>query len=250
MDKISFDFKDRTAIVTGGAQGFGLDITKRLLRSDACVIIWDNDKKMVEKAIEDINSPNLSFNIVDISNYSKVEECVQEITKQKNIDILINNAGITGPTATLWEYDIEMWKKVVDINLMGTFNCCRTIVPNMIKNNYGRIVNVASVAGKDGNANASAYSVGKAGAIGLTKSLGKELADKNIAVNAVTPAGAKTRILDQMTKEHVQRMLSKVPRGRFLEVEEFTSLVCWLSSEENTFSTAAVFDISGGRSTY
>ena len=250
MDKISFDFKDRTAIVTGGAQGFGLDITKRLISSGASVIIWDNDQKMVEKAIEDIKSPNLSFNIVDISNYSKVEECVQEITKQKNIDILINNAGITGPTATLWEYDIEMWKKVVDINLMGTFNCCRTIVPNMIKNNYGRIVNVASVAGKDGNANASAYSVGKAGAIGLTKSLGKELADKNIAVNAVTPAGAKTRILDQMTKEHVQRMLSKVPRGRFLEVEEFTSLVCWLSSEENTFSTAAVFDISGGRSTY
>ena len=250
MDKISFDFKGRTAIVTGGAQGFGLDISKRLIRSGASVIIWDNDQKMVEKAIEDIKSPNLSFNIVDISNYSKVEECVQEITKQKNIDILINNAGITGPTATLWEYDIEMWKKVVDINLMGTFNCCRTIVPNMIKNNYGRIVNVASVAGKDGNANASAYSVGKAGAIGLTKSLGKELADKNIAVNAVTPAGAKTRILDQMTKEHVQRMLSKVPRGRFLEVEEFTSLVCWLSSEENTFSTAAVFDISGGRSTY
>ena len=250
MNKISFDFKGRTAIVTGGAQGFGLDITKRLIRSGASVIIWDNDQKMVEKAIEDIKSPNLSFNIVDISNYSKVEECVQEITKQKNIDILINNAGITGPTATLWEYDIEMWKKVVDINLMGTFNCCRTIVPNMIKNNYGRIVNVASVAGKDGNANASAYSVGKAGAIGLTKSLGKELADKNIAVNAVTPAGAKTRILDQMTKEHVQRMLSKVPRGRFLEVEEFTSLVCWLSSEENTFSTAAVFDISGGRSTY
>ena len=250
MDKISFDLKGRTAIVTGGAQGFGLDITKRLIRSGASVIIWDNDQKMVEKAIEDIKSPNLSFNIVDISNYSKVEECVQEITKQKNIDILINNAGITGPTATLWEYDIEMWKKVVDINLMGTFNCCRTIVPNMIKNNYGRIVNVASVAGKDGNANASAYSVGKAGAIGLTKSLGTELADKNIAVNAVTPAGAKTRILDQMTKEHVQRMLSKVPRGRFLEVEEFTSLVCWLSSEENTFSTAAVFDISGGRSTY
>ena len=250
MDKISFDFKGRTAIVTGGAQGFGLDITKRLIRSGASVIIWDNDQKMVEKTIEDIKSPNLSFHIVDISIYSKVEECVQEITKQKNIDILINNAGITGPTATLWEYDIDMWKKVVDINLMGTFNCCRTIVPNMIKNNYGRIVNVASVAGKDGNANASAYSVGKAGAIGLTKSLGKELADKNIAVNAVTPAGAKTRILDQMTKEHVQRMLSKVPRGRFLEVEEFTSLVCWLSSEENTFSTAAVFDISGGRSTY
>ena len=250
MKKISFDFKNRTAIVTGGAQGFGFDISKRLLESGASVIIWDNDSKATEKAIKDLDSPNLSSHVVDVSNYGEVDKTVNEITKNSNIDILINNAGITGPTATLWEYDIEMWKKVVEINLMGTFNCCRSIVPNMIKNNYGRIVNVASVAGKDGNANASAYSVGKAGAIGLTKSLGKELADKNIAVNAVTPAGAKTRILDQMTKEHVQRMLSKVPRGRFLEVEEFTSLICWLSSEENTFSTAAVFDISGGRSTY
>ena len=250
MDKIKFDFKNRTAIITGGAQGFGLDIAKRFLKSGAKVIMWDIDSKMIEKAIKDLDNSNLSTNIVDVSNYKEVETCTNEITKKSNIDILINNAGITGPTAPLWEYNIEMWKKVVDINLMGTFNCCRTIVPNMIKNNYGRIVNVASVAGKDGNANASAYSVGKAGAIGLTKSLGKELADKNIAVNAVTPAGAKTRILDQMTKEHVQRMLSKVPRGRFLEVEEFTSLICWLSSEENTFSTAAVFDISGGRSTY
>ena len=250
MRKINYDFKNRTAIVTGGAQGFGFDISKRLLESGASVIIWDNDSKATEKAIKDLNNPNLSSHVVDVSNYEEVDKTVNEITKSSNIDILINNAGITGPTATLWEYDIEMWKKVVEINLMGTFNCCRSIVPNMIKNNYGRIVNVASVAGKDGNANASAYSVGKAGAIGLTKSLGKELADKNIAVNAVTPAGAKTRILDQMTKEHVQRMLSKVPRGRFLEVEEFTSLICWLSSEENTFSTAAVFDISGGRSTY
>ena len=250
MKKITFDFKNRIAVVTGGAQGFGLDIVKRFLNSGAKVIIWDIDPKMTEKAVKDLNSPNLSSNIVDVSNYEEVENNVKKITKNSNIDILINNAGITGPTASLWEYDVEMWKKVVDINLMGTFNCCRTIVPNMIKNNYGRIVNVASVAGKDGNANASAYSVGKAGAIGLTKSLGKELADKNIAVNAITPAGANTRILDQMTKEHVQRMLSKVPRGRFLEVEEFTSLVCWLSSEENTFSTAAVFDISGGRSTY
>ena len=250
MNKINYDFKNRTAIVTGGAQGFGFDISKRLLESGAKVIIWDNDSKATEKAIKDLNNPNLSSHVVDVSNYEEVDKTVNEITKSSNIDILINNAGITGPTATLWEYDIEMWKKVVEINLMGTFNCCRSIVPNMIKNNYGRIVNVASVAGKDGNANASAYSVGKAGAIGLTKSLGKELADKNIAVNAVTPAGAKTRILDQMTKEHVQRMLSKVPRGRFLEVEEFTSLICWLSSEENTFSTAAVFDISGGRSTY
>ena len=250
MNKINYDFKNRTAIVTGGAQGFGLDIAKRFLDSGGKVIIWDIDKKMIEKASNQLNNPNLSSNIVDVSNYDEVDKSVSEITKNTNIDILINNAGITGPTATLWEYDIDMWKKVVEINLMGTFNCCRAIVPNMIKNNYGRIVNVASVAGKDGNANASAYSVGKAGAIGLTKSLGKELADKNIAVNAVTPAGAKTRILDQMTKEHVQRMLSKVPRGRFLEVEEFTSLICWLSSEENTFSTAAVFDISGGRSTY
>ena len=250
MNKINYDFKNRTAIVTGGAQGFGLDIAKRFLDSGGKVIIWDIDQKMIEKASNQLNSPNLRSNVVDVSNYNEVEKSVSEITKNTNIDILINNAGITGPTATLWEYDIDMWKKVVEINLMGTFNCCRAIVPNMIKNNYGRIVNVASVAGKDGNANASAYSVGKAGAIGLTKSLGKELADKNIAVNAVTPAGAKTRILDQMTKEHVQRMLSKVPRGRFLEVEEFTSLICWLSSEENTFSTAAVFDISGGRSTY
>ena len=250
MRKIDFDFKNRTAIVTGGAQGFGLDIAKRFLSSGAKVIIWDTDLKMTQKTMEVLNNPNLSSNIVDVSNFKEVEKCTNEVIKNSNIDILINNAGITGPTASLWEYDFEMWKKVVDINLMGTFNCCKTIIPNMIKNNYGRIVNVASVAGKDGNANASAYSAGKAGAIGLTKSLGKELADKNIAVNAVTPAGAKTRILDQMTKEHVQRMLSKVPRGRFLEVEEFTSLVCWLSSEENTFSTAAVFDISGGRSTY
>ena len=245
-----FDLKDKTAIITGGAQGFGLDIAKRFLNSGAKVIIWDVDSKMIEKATKDLNNPNLSSNIVDVSNFKEVQDCVNNITKNSKIDILINNAGITGPTAALWEYDIEIWKKVVNINLMGTFNCCRTIVPNMIKKNYGRMVMVASVAGKDGNANASAYSVGKAGTIGLTKSLGKELADKNIAVNAVTPAGAKTRILDQMTKEHVQRMLSKVPRGRFLEVEEFTSLVCWLSSEENTFSTAAVFDISGGRSTY
>ena len=250
MEKINFNFTNRTAIVTGGAQGFGLDIAKRFLKSGAKVIIWDTDAKMLEKSIQDINNPNLSSYIVDVSSYKEVTSCANEIMKNSNVDILINNAGITGPTAPLWEYDIDTWKKVVNINLMGTFNCCRAIVPNMIQNNYGRIVNVASVAGKDGNANASAYSVGKAGAIGLTKSLGKELADKNIAVNAVTPAGANTRILNQMTKEHVQRMLSKVPRGRFLEVEEFTSLVCWLSSEENTFSTAAVFDISGGRSTY
>ena len=246
----TFDFKNRTAIITGGAQGFGLDIAKRFLDSGGKVIIWDIDEELLKSTVDEIKNPNLFYNVVDVSSYKDVEKNVSEITSKLNIDILINNAGITGPTAPLWEYDVQMWNKIVQINLIGTFNCCRAIVPNMIKNNYGRIVNVASVAGKDGNANASAYSSGKAGAIGLTKSLGKELADKNIAVNAVTPAGAKTRILDQMSKEHVQRMLSKVPRGRFLEIHEFTSLVCWLSSEENSFSTAAVFDISGGRSTY
>jgi len=250
MNKNNFNFKGRTAIVTGGGQGFGLDVAKRFLEGGAKVIIWDIDQNLLDEVVKELNSENLTSQKVDISNYKEVEETVKGITLNNNIDILINNAGITGPTGPLWEYDVEMWKKIVDINLVGTFNCCRTIVPNMIKNNYGRIVNVASVAGKDGNANASAYSSGKAGAIGLTKSLGKELADKNIAVNAVTPAGAKTRILEQMSKEHVQRMLSKVPRGRFLEIYEFTSLVCWLASEENSFSTAAVFDISGGRSTY
>ena len=250
MNKNRFDFKNKTAVITGGAQGFGLDIAKRFLESGAKVIIWDIDHGLLEKIIKEIKNPNLSSDTVDVSVYQQVENSVDKILEETNIDILINNAGITGPTQPLWEYNIEKWDEIVKINLFGTFNCCRAIVPNMIKNNYGRIVNVASVAGKDGNANASAYSSGKAGAIGLTKSLGKELADKNIAVNAVTPAGAKTRILNQMNQEHVQRMLSKVPRGRFLEVKEFTSLVCWLSSEENTFSTAAVFDISGGRSTY
>ena len=245
-----FDLNNRTAIITGGAQGFGLDIAKRFLNSGVKTIIWDIDENELKKAIQELNNPNLSYNVVDVSDYKNVKETVDEIIKSTNIDILINNAGITGSTSTLWDYDVDEWNKIIQINLMGTFNCCKCVVPNMIKNNYGRIINVASVAGKDGNANASAYSSAKAGAIGLTKSLGKELADKNIAVNAVTPAGAKTRILDQMSKEHVARMLSKVPRGRFLEIEEFTSLICWLASEENSFSTAAVFDISGGRSTY
>jgi len=245
-----FDLNGKTAIITGGAQGFGLDIAKRFLNSGAKVIIWDIDEKELKKVVKIINNTNLSYNVVDVSNFKTVKETVDEIAKSSNIDILINNAGITGSTSSLWDYDIDEWNKIVQINLMGTFNCCKCVVPHMLKKNYGRIVNVSSVAGKDGNANASAYSSAKAGAIGLTKSLGKELADKNIAVNAVTPAGAKTRILDQMSKEHVARMLSKVPRGRFLEIEEFTSLICWLSSEENSFSTAAVFDISGGRSTY
>jgi|TARA_B110000196_G_scaffold5900_1_gene5269 NAD(P)-dependent dehydrogenase (short-subunit alcohol dehydrogenase family) len=245
-----FDLKNKTAIVTGGAQGFGLNIAKRFLDSGAKVIIWDIDESELIKASKELNNPNLSYNVVDVANFDQVKDTVDVTNKTSNIEILINNAGITGSTSSLWDYDVAEWNKIVQINLMGTFNCCKCIVPTMIKNNYGRIVNVASVAGKEGNANASAYSSAKAGTIGLTKSLGKELADKNIAVNAVTPAGAKTRILDQMSKEHVARMLSKVPRGRFLEIEEFTSLICWLSSEENSFSTAAVFDVSGGRSTY
>jgi NAD(P)-dependent dehydrogenase (short-subunit alcohol dehydrogenase family) len=245
-----FDLKNKTSIITGGAQGFGLDIAKRFLKSGAKVVIWDIDEDELKKAINAVANPNLSYNVVDVSNFKNVKETIDEIAKFTNIDILINNAGITGSTSSLWDYDVDEWNEIIQINLMGTFNCCKCVVPYMIKNNYGRIVNVASVAGKDGNANASAYSSAKAGVIGLSKSLGKELANKNIAVNAVTPAGAKTRILNQMSKEHVARMLSKVPRGRFLEIEEFTSLVCWLSSEENSFSTAAVFDISGGRSTY
>ena len=247
---INFDFKNRTAIITGGAQGFGLDIAKKFLEFGANVIIWDIDKKELDSASKEIDNNKLSSNVVDVSNYNNVEKTANEIAKSRKIDILINNAGITGSTTELWNYDVKEWNKIVEINLMGTFNCCKCIIPNMIENNYGRIVNIASVSGKDGNANASAYSSAKAEVLGLTKSLGKELAEKNIAVNAVTPAGAKTRILDQMSKEHVQWMLSKVPRGRFLELDELTSMVCWLASEENSFSTAAIFDISGGRSTY
>ncbi len=245
-----FDLKSKTAIITGGAQGFGLDIAKKFLLSGSKVFIWDIDEKELSKATKEINNPNLNYNVVDVSNFDQVQKTVNEITSNNKIDILVNNAGITGPTAELWNYNIKDWNSIIDINLHGTFYCCKSIVPYMINNNYGRIVNMASVSGKDGNANASAYSSAKAGVIGLTKSLGKELATYNIAVNAVTPAGAKTRILDQMTKEHVQRMLSKVPRSRFLELNELSSMVCWLSSEENSFSTAAVFDISGGRSTY
>ena len=245
-----FDLKNRTALITGGAQGFGFDIAKKFLNSGANVIILDIDEIELQNSVKKINNSKLSYNVADVSNFEKINQTVLEINKKTNIDILINNAGITGPTAELWNYSIKDWNKVIEINLNGTFNCCKAVVPFMIENNYGRIVNIASVAGKDGNANASAYSSSKAAVLALTKTLGKELAEKNIAVNAVTPAGAKTRILDQMTDKHVKFMLSKVPRGRFLELEELSSLVCWLSSEENSFSTAAVFDISGGRSTY
>ena len=245
-----FDLSNRTAIVTGGAQGLGFGIAKRFIESGAEVIIWDIDKELIKQAEKELKSDKLTSQAVNVTDFKDVKKNIDQITEKKRIDILVNNAGITGLTAKLWDYPIDEWHKVLDVNLKGTFYCCKAIVPHMIKNNYGRIVNVASVAGKDGNANASAYSSAKAGAIGLTKSLGKELAEKNIAVNAVTPASAKTRILDQMSKEHVQYMFSKIPRKRFLEMDEFASLVTWLSSQENSFSTGAVFDISGGRSTY
>jgi 3-oxoacyl-[acyl-carrier protein] reductase len=245
-----FDLNNRVSVVTGGAQGFGLAIAKKFLDCGAEVIVWDIDKAALNKTQESIKSEKFTTQIVDITNFNQVAKNIELITSKKNIDIFINNAGITGLNAGVWNYPVDEWQKVININLNAVFYCCKAVVPHMIKNNYGRIVNIASISGKEGNANASAYSSSKAGVIGLTKSLGKELADKNIAVNVVTPAGAKTRILDQMTKEHINYMLSKVPRNRFLEVDELASLVVWLASEENSFSTGAVFDISGGRATY
>jgi len=247
---IKFNLSNRIAIVTGGAQGFGLAIAKKFLDCGAEVIVWDIDKSALNRTQESIKNEKFTTQIVDITNFNEVTKNIELITNKKNIDIFINNAGITGLNAGVWDYPVDEWQKVINVNLNAVFYCCKAVVPHMIKNNYGRIVNIASISGKEGNANASAYSSSKAGVIGLTKSLGKELADKNIAVNVVTPAGAKTRILDQMTKEHVKFMLSKVPRNRFLEVDELASLVAWLASEENSFSTGAVFDISGGRATY
>ena len=243
-----FDLNNRVSVVTGGAQGFGLAIAKKFLDCGAEVIVWDIDKAALNKTQESIKNEKFTTQIVDITNFNQVTKNIELITSKKNIDIFINNAGITGLNAGVWNYPVDEWQKVININLNAVFYCCKAVGPHMIKNNYGR--NIASISGKEGNANASAYSSSKAGVIGLTKSLGKELADKNIAVNVVTPAGAKTRILDQMTKEHINYMLSKVPRNRFLEVDELASLVAWLASEENSFSTGAVFDISGGRATY
>ena len=248
---IKFDLKDRVAIVTGGAQGFGLAITERFIESGANVVIWDIDETEIKNAIDKIKSEKVSYQIVDVADHSGIKKSLKETEEKfKKIDIFINNAGITGPNTTLENYPIEDWKKVIELNLNSVFYCCKEVVPYMVKNNYGRIVNIASIAGKEGNPNASAYSTSKAGVIGLTKSLGKELALKNIAVNCVTPAAAKTRIFDQMTEEHINYMLSKIPRNKFAKVNELASLVTWLSSEENSFSTAAVFDLSGGRATY
>ena len=248
---INFNLSNRVAIVTGGAQGFGLAISERFIQSGAKVIIWDIDKEAAETAIKKINSKNCIYQIVDVTNFEEIKKNLNDIENKHNkIDIFINNAGIAGMNTTVAEYPLDEWNKVIDLNLNAVFYCCKAVVPFMIKNNYGRIVNIASIAGKEGNPNASAYSSSKAGVIGLTKSLGKELALKNIAVNCVTPAAAKTRIFDQMTQEHIDYMLSKIPRNKFAKVDELASLVTWLASEENSFSTAAVFDLSGGRATY
>jgi len=248
---IKYDLNNRVAVVTGGAQGFGLAITERFIEAGAKVVIWDIDENAVKEAIDKVKSENLSHQVVDVTNFEIVNKNLGEVDKKYGkIDIFVNNAGIAGMNTTVAEYPLDEWKKVMNLNLNSVFYCCKAVVPFMLKNDYGRIVNIASIAGKEGNPNASAYSTSKAGVIGLTKSLGKELAQKNIAVNCVTPAAAKTRIFDQMTEEHINYMLSKIPRNKFAKVEELASLVTWLASEENSFSTAAVFDLSGGRATY
>ena len=245
MNKINLE--NRVAIVTGGAQGFGLAITKRFIESGARVLIWDKDTEYLNK----VDLKNTQKIEVDVSNYKSVENAFAEsLTHENEIDILINNAGIAGPNFKTWDYPLEEWQKVIDIDLTGVFYCCKTIVPHFIKNNYGRIVNISSIAGKEGNPNAMPYSAAKAGVIALTKSLGKELAENNISVNCVTPAPAKTRIFDQITQEHIDYMLSKIPRNRFVLVEELASLVAWMSSEENSYTTGSTFDLSGGRATY
>src|SRR5580704_6416269 len=247
------DLKRRCAVVTGGAQGIGLSIARRLRDSGATVSLWDRDADLLAATAKEIGKSEgmVSYEIVDVSDPKGVEAATNAtIGKHDKIDILVANAGIAGPNYKSWEYPIDAWKQVIDINLTGIFLCCRAIVPYMLQQNYGRIVNVGSIAGKEGNPNASAYSASKAGVIALTKSLGKETADKNIAVNCITPAAARTRIFDQMSREHIDFMLSKIPRGRFLEVDEVSAMVAWLVSEENSFTTGAVFDLSGGRATY
>jgi 3-oxoacyl-[acyl-carrier protein] reductase len=248
MNKI--DLNGRNAVVTGGAQGFGRAITERFVASGAKVAIWDHDQALAEKTAKEIG-PAVSVLKVDVSDLAAVEKARDAtLSALGKIDILINNAGIAGVNKTVWETDFEEWRKVLRINLDGPFICCKAIVPLMVKQKYGRIINIASIAGKEGNPNAAHYSASKAGLIALTKSLGKELAGHDIAVNAVTPAAAKTAIFDQMTQQHIDFMLSKIPKGRFVLVEELASLVSWLASEECSFSTGAVFDISGGRATY
>ena len=248
MNRIDLD--GRRAVVTGGAQGIGRAIAERLLASGAAVTLWDRDAGELGATRESLGS-GAGGVVVDVADPESVERAAAEtIEAAGSIDILVNNAGIAGPNATTWEYPVDEWRQVIDIDLNGVFYCCRAVVPHMIERGYGRIVSIASIAGKEGNPNASAYSAAKAGVIGLTKSLGKELADRDIAVNCITPAAARTRIFEQITQAHIDYMLSKIPRGRFVLVEELASLVAWLVSEENSFTTGAVFDASGGRATY
>ena len=248
MNKI--DLNGRCAVVTGGAQGFGRAITERFVASGAKVAIWDQDIDLAVKTASEIGDDVIALK-VDVTDVASIDEAraatLQEFGK---IDILVNNAGITGFNKPVWEIDYDDWRKVMRINLDGPFLCCKAVVPVMLKQNYGRIVNIASIAGKEGNPNASHYSASKAGLIALTKSLGKELAGHEININAITPAAAKTAIFDQMTEQHINFMLSKIAKGRFVLVQELAAMAAWLASEDCAFSTGAVFDISGGRATY
>ncbi|OSP53449.1 SDR family NAD(P)-dependent oxidoreductase [Pseudoruegeria sp. SK021] len=244
-------FEGQVAVVTGGANGIGATVAERLVGEGAKVAVWDMDVSAPEARVADLPSDSVLFTRVDVSELASVEAGYAAACAQfGKVDILVNSAGIAGPTSTLPDYPVEAWGKVQAVNVNGTFHCCKTVVPGMISRNYGRIVNVASIAGKEGNPNASAYSASKAAVIAITKSLGKELAAQDIAVNVVTPATAKTRILDQVSPEFIAYMLAKIPRGRFAEVDEIASMICWMCSAENSFTTGAVFDLSGGRATY
>jgi 3-oxoacyl-[acyl-carrier protein] reductase len=246
------DLNGRFAVVTGGAQGIGRAITERFLASGAAVAIWDRDRPAGAKTAQELNGRGRAeVFAVDVADYASVEKARDAtLAAFSRIDILINNAGIGGPTCTTWEYPLDAWQQVMAVNLNGPFHCCRAIVPHMIANNYGRIVNIASIAGKEGNPKAPAYSASKAGLISLTKSLGKELASYDIAVNCITPSSAKTRLLEQFSEEFVKAMLAKVPRGRFVRVDEIAAMAAFCASADCSFTTGAVFDISGGRATY
>ena len=253
MNRIDLD--GRAAVVTGGAAGLGLGIARRLVASGADTCIWDVNEDGLARAVKDLSAAaggaKVTGRVADISDNSAVEAAFAgSVGDLGKVDIVVNNAGISGPNVTSWEYPIDAWDKVVDINLSGTFYVSRTAIPHMLENDYGRIVNVASVAGKEGNPKAPAYSATKAGVIGLTKALGKELAQTNVMVNCVTPAAVRTAIFDQMTQEHIDFMLSKIPMNRFGLVEEIAAMVAWLASEECSFATGGVFDVSGGRATY
>jgi 3-oxoacyl-[acyl-carrier protein] reductase len=246
------DLEGRVVVITGGARGIGYAVAQRALNSGAAVALWDVDGERLARTQGELEGQGkVSTAIVELTNEASVNEAVaQTLAAHGKIDVLINCAGITGGNGTTWELEPDVWRRVIDVNLIGPYLTCRAIVPHMLKQGYGRIVNIASVAGKEGNPNASHYSASKAGLIGLTKSLGKELATKNILVNAVTPAAAKTEIFDSMAQQHIDYMLSKIPMNRFLLPEEAASLILWLSSEDCAFSTASVFDLSGGRATY